>query len=188
MKLSASGLLSEEKFWDIIENTIENNISLDRQGELLEIALLQLTEDEILGYQYHFYKFSSQSYKECLWAVAYIVMGGCGDDGFDDFRRWLITRGKQLYCKALSNPDSLCDEFTKIPAGDIPSFEDAAYYPAKIFETKFGKDLHTEEDKYDYEAVLKIPEIEFTWNDNDEDSIRKICPNTFDKWWGNRRF
>lgn len=31
-------------------------------------------------------------------------------------------------------------------------------------------------------------DFEFEWEEDDEDSIRKVCPRTFDKWWGNDVF
>ena len=38
---------------------------------------------------------------------AYIIGGGCSDDGFWDFRSWLAVRGKRVYLVALRNPESL---------------------------------------------------------------------------------
>ena len=43
-----------------------------------------------------------------LWdAVSVIKEYGCSDDGFMDFRAWLIAQGKDIYMAALENPDSL---------------------------------------------------------------------------------
>ena len=36
-----------------------------------------------------------------LWGPAYIIGGGCSDDGFWDFRSWLVARGKRVYLVAL---------------------------------------------------------------------------------------
>ena len=30
--------------------------------------------------------------------------------------------------------------------------------------------------------------FDFEWDEDDEESIRKVCPRTFDKWWGNDVF
>ena len=32
-----------------------------------------------------------------LWAVAYIVHGGCSDDAFEYFRSWVISQGQQAF-------------------------------------------------------------------------------------------
>ena len=44
-----------------------------------------------------------------LWdAVSVIKEYGCSDDGFIDFRAWLIAQGKEVYMNALRDPD-VCD-------------------------------------------------------------------------------
>ena len=45
-----------------------------------------------------------------LWGAAYVINGGCSDDPFVDFRASLISRGRQVFERALSDPDSLADE------------------------------------------------------------------------------
>ena len=114
-------------------------------------------------------------------------MGGCSDDGFEYFRYWLITRGQEVFNSTMENVDSLCDEFDKLANGDIPEFEDIAYIPKHILEDKYGKDFYSEEENYDFEDVAR-PDIVLDWDEEDEDSMRKICPKTFDKWWDSDKF
>lgn len=46
-----------------------------------------------------------------LWdAVSVIKEYGCSDDGFIDFRAWLIAQGKEVYMNALRDPDTLADK------------------------------------------------------------------------------
>jgi hypothetical protein len=49
------------------------------------------------------------SYRWDLWAAGYLINGGCSDDGFDYFRGWLITQGRQIWEAAIADPDSLAD-------------------------------------------------------------------------------
>jgi hypothetical protein len=51
----------------------------------------------------------AQSYTAPLWAAAYILHGGCSDDGFEYFRGWLITQGRDVFEGALVDPDSLAE-------------------------------------------------------------------------------
>ena len=44
-----------------------------------------------------------------LWDAASIMMEWCSDDGFIDFRAWLIAQGREVYLAALKDPDSLAD-------------------------------------------------------------------------------
>ena len=179
MKKLALTLLTEERFWEIIENS--------NKGRDLEKELSKLSEDEIFGYRYWWIHFHRQSYNQALWAVAYVVLGGCSDDGFDYFRFWLLSRGKSVYMKAIQNADSLCDEFDNLTDDEYPEWEDLGYVPKEVFEKKFGKNFYEIEDTFDY-GEMSLPEITFEWDDEDEETIRKVCPKTFDKWWDNNRF
>ena len=48
-----------------------------------------------------------ESYTWDLWAAAYLINGGCSDDGFDYFRGWLIGQGEGAYRDALRDPETL---------------------------------------------------------------------------------
>jgi hypothetical protein len=36
-----------------------------------------------------------------------VIGGGCSDDGFLDFKGWLVSRGEKVFEAALAKPDSL---------------------------------------------------------------------------------
>ncbi|TXN37801.1 DUF4240 domain-containing protein [Flagellimonas hymeniacidonis] len=187
-KIIAEELMTENLFWTIISNSRKEGKDIDSQARSLKLELKKLSEQELFGFLYHYYKLSSKSYNGDLWLVPYILLGGCSDDWFDYFRDWLISRGKAVYYSALENPDSICDEFDLISEGDEPTFGGLGYVYREVFEEKFKKDFYKEEDKYDYGDALNRDEIEFKWSREDEESMRKICPKTFDKWWNNDRF
>lgn len=42
-------------------------------------------------------------------AAAYLVNGGCSDDGFDYFRGWLIARGREVFEDVLADPDAIAE-------------------------------------------------------------------------------
>ncbi|TYB52801.1 DUF4240 domain-containing protein, partial [Nonomuraea sp. PA05] len=44
-----------------------------------------------------------------LWGAAYLINGGCSDDGFEYFRCWLVGQGREVYEAALDDPDSLAE-------------------------------------------------------------------------------
>lgn len=170
--------MTEQHFWEIIE--------LSHKGKNLKPLLMKLSEDEIMGYNYWWLYFNNVSYRQDLWAVAYTVMGGCSDDGFDYFRFWLVARGKKVFFDSVENPDLLCNEFDNLPDEEYPLQEDLDYIQKEVFEEKFEKDFYQAEEHYEFD--INRPNIEFMWNEEDENSIRKIIPNTFDKWWNNNVF
>lgn len=180
MKKDASKLMTEEQFWNIIDNS--------DKGENLYELLKNFDKDQLYGYTYWWDYFNAISYKQDLWAVAYVVMGGCSDDSLDYFRFWLVAQGKEIFYKALEDADTLCDVFDELEEGDAPVREDFAYVVPDIMSEKYGEDsFYTEEANYD-NLCPKRPKINFEWEEDNEDSIRKVCPKTFDKWWNNDRF
>ena len=48
-----------------------------------------------------------RAYRQELWGAAYLINGGCSDDGFVYFLGWLIAQGRDVYQAALPDPDSL---------------------------------------------------------------------------------
>lgn len=44
-----------------------------------------------------------------LWAAAFVMNGGCSDDGFLYFRLWLVAQGREVFEEAVRNPDSLAN-------------------------------------------------------------------------------
>ena len=37
-----------------------------------------------------------------LWDAAYLINGGCSDDGFDYFRGWLVDQGRETFERCLA--------------------------------------------------------------------------------------
>jgi len=62
---------------------------------------------EIVAAQQVLWDLLAHSYQHPLWAAAYLINGGCSDDGFDYFRGWLLTQGRDVYTAAVASPDSL---------------------------------------------------------------------------------
>jgi hypothetical protein len=181
MKKIAKTLLSEERFWEIIE--------CSNKGVDLEKELEKLIEDELFGFRYWWEHYHALSYRQDLWAVAYVVLGGCSDDGFDYFRYWLISRGKSVFMETMENVDSLCDEFDKEDV-EYPEAELLSYVVCDVYENRFGTDFYDAMNDYDMGEMVDrtFLEMDFDWDEDNEESIRKICPKTFDKWWGNDKF
>lgn len=180
MEKRAQNSLTEERFWSLIEQS--------NKGENLREVLSLLNDEEIFGYRYWWDYFNAISYKQDLWAVAYVVMGGCSDDGFDYFRFWLVAQGKEVFENAMENADSLCDIFDEIEDGDYPEREDFDYFSIEIIDERHGDDAFYEMEEEYSDLRVKRPEIEFLWGEENEDSIQKVCPNTFKKWWNNDKF
>jgi hypothetical protein len=86
----------------------------------------------------------SRSYLMSLWAAAYLINSGCSDDGFDYFRGWLITQGRDVFEAAVADPDALADLAAVRAAasdGGVLECEDALYLAETAYETATGQEL-----------------------------------------------
>jgi hypothetical protein len=129
--------MNEAEFWRIIEMTkIASNGDGEKQAELLVEYLSQLSEGEILDFDYIHEKYMSQAYDSKLWDAAYIIES-CGDDSFSDFRAWLIGQGQAVYEAVIANPDDLAD-FVEIE--QATQVESLGYIAMNAYERKTGND------------------------------------------------
>lgn len=92
-------------FWKLIDSTRKSDP--EAHVESLVARLAKLGEPEILSFGHHWHTLHGQAYQWLLWGAAYILNGGCSDDGFTDFRSWLLLQGQTVYDAALKDPDSL---------------------------------------------------------------------------------
>ena len=106
--------LDESVFWQVVAESRSAHVfevdgSLDRQAAALSAALERLTPDHIAGFRDCFRDRLIEAFRWDLWGVAYLLGGGCSDDGFADFRNWLVSMGREVFDRALGQPDSLAD-------------------------------------------------------------------------------
>jgi hypothetical protein len=100
--------MDPRQFWQLIERSkVESEGDCDRQADALTVLLLKLPATAIVAFDRLFDQYVDQAYRNDLWAAVYIINGGCSDDGFEYFRRWLIGQGEAVYTAALRDPQSL---------------------------------------------------------------------------------
>ncbi len=103
--------MNSEQFWHILQTAYvpEDQGTLQDWFDSLRKELLQLPPEEIVEFGRHYDALVGAAYKTDLWGAAYVINGGCSDDGFHEFRSWLVGMGRDVYEKALADPDSLAD-------------------------------------------------------------------------------
>ncbi|WNG55275.1 DUF4240 domain-containing protein [Archangium gephyra] len=138
--------MNAEQFWKLIESSrsgfdpdrIDGN--MERQREELRRLLLQLPPEELLDFRNHFLERMATAYHWDLWGAAYLIAGGCSDDGFADFRSWLISMGRRVFEAAMSDAESLV-EAADAPGVEDVFFEEFQYVPAEVYEELTGQEL-----------------------------------------------
>ena len=102
--------MDHARFWQVIELACRSDPnSAEEWDRRLTEALIQLPANEIIEWNHIFDRLAKSANTTDLWAAAYLINGGASDDGFYYFRCWLIGMGRDIYGKAMADPDSLAD-------------------------------------------------------------------------------
>lgn len=167
--------MTETDFWALIESTRADDA--DTHAERLTARLAKRDPKEILAFGHLWERLRDDAYTWPLWGAAYLINGGCSDDGFTDFRSWLILQGEATYREALASPDSLanlqieddeasCECYiapdayqTATQAGEHDSFYAAlaaAYGPLKSRDVPAGEEWDFDDDE---EMEKRLPDL-----------------------------
>ena len=158
-----------DDFWEIIakgKDSEEPEIII--AGELKE-----LSPEEIISYQQHFDSLFDNAYKWNLWGAAYLIGGGCSDDGFMDFRYALISRGKDIYEAALKNPDSLAALGEEVEIDN----ELFGYVAQEVYEKLTGKEIPNTKSESNDDSMGE------EWDFDNEEENRKMLPELTRIFW-----
>ncbi|HEY5750625.1 MAG TPA: DUF4240 domain-containing protein [Chryseolinea sp.] len=174
-------MLNEEKFWQIVDKSLKSTKNQDDQEQFLISEIEKLTPQEMIGFRLRTDYLLYETYNSEMWCAGYIMNGGCSDDSFEYFRCWVISRGKDTYYKTKANPDYLVNEV--VDGGGFYDFESFWYVALQAFEKKTGKELYDYIDHKNFKTTEgHYPGFEFTWQEEDPASRRKICPNLYEKF------
>jgi hypothetical protein len=159
-----------DHFWKLIADSRrkaggDQASAVDHVAQLTTI-LRTLPPDELISFDTHLWERMAEAYRWDLWAVAYLMNGGCSDDGFDYFCGWLISRGRIAFEKALAEPES-AGKVGK--PGDDHECADLLEVGARVWEEKTGGDFYAG-------AVKRPARGEIRGEPFDEDNVTKLYP------------
>ena len=129
--------MDPDAFWDLIAGAKrECGQDMDASLQWLTERLTALGPQQAQDFHDILHGYKHLAYKYGLWTAATLMCEhGCSDDGFIDFRAWLIAQGKEVYLAALADPDSLADVE---PYGGC-QFESFSYVASKVLNTLTGR-------------------------------------------------
>lgn len=168
-------LMTDKVFWELISNSRKQG---GKQVEWLIVELSKKPVNEIIDFEIELANKLQQSYTSSLWGAAFVIMGGCSDDGFDYFRGWLIAQGEEVFTKAIKNPEFLADCLTDDYLEEdkfAPQLEEMlsvasdAYIYQKTGEFEYNDEISTEFwDELEARGHESMPaEIEIDWEEDD---------------------
>jgi hypothetical protein len=148
----------------------------ERQLDAIRSDLERLTADEIAGFQIWLHEQMQRANRWDLWGAAYVMCGGCSDDGFEYFRAWLIAQGRGVFERVLADPESLADLRVAEPEEEC-EFEALLYVSAEVYGQKTGRDL--------YEALPERVAVDGPRGEPfDEESVFELYPRLAARWGG----
>ena len=124
------------------------------------------------------------SYQYGLWTAASLMCeNGCSDDGFIDFRAWLIAQGREVYLAALADPDSLTD----VEAYGGCQFEELLYTGNETMKYLTGKDIYENTDPDAYKALVAELKKDITYGEGVDypyewDEVEEYLPRLCEKY------
>ena len=137
--------MNENEFWSVINQSYES--SKGKQGaqlSALATSLSNLSEKELIDFHELYRDQLDKAHHWDLWAAAYIINGGCSDDGFDYFKDWLISLGQDTFEAAFNDSQILSSLATPYET----DFEEFRYVVGEVFQEKFSKQIPFGEREY----------------------------------------
>ena len=159
-------------FWKIIADARSDARDDEAFLSRIDARLRSLAPEDLLEFEGQFNKILAESYAWRLWGAAYLMNGGCSDDGFEYFRAWLMAQGRQTYEKALEDPDTLA--LLVNPEGELEEF---MYLARQAYEAKTGEEMP---DTVFHGATR--PELGEGWDFEDATEMQKRYPKLFAKY------
>ena len=174
--------MDQAQFWDIIQRSLVA-LTVEEQIDFLSNELGKLSKEEILEFDFIFRQKHEEAYTWDIWAAAYTMQGGCSDDGFIEFRAWLVYRGKEVFEKTLKNSDSLA-ELGREKLEESEESEDFYFLTADAYEEIPGVEgLDVEEDPNFKPVEFKELPAGKDWDEENLDELRARNPEIFKLFW-----
>jgi len=156
--------MNTQQFWQLVEAARDQAPNPNDGEEVARRATSLLATrpaEEIVAAQQVLWNLMADSYTNPLWAAAYVVNGGCSDDGFDYFRGWLIAQGREVFERIVADPDALAEmPVVRASAADGIDLncEEMLTVVWNAHITATGKQLPDEA------FTIRYPDLDLAWN------------------------
>jgi hypothetical protein len=160
---------TNDELWHIVDSARNAGAPMNRL-DAIRARLATLPPNRIVAFERGLREAFAQSYTEELWGAAYLINGGCSDDGFEYFRGFLIVLGSARFREAVASPDSLADVDEIV--SETTELEETRYVAMDAYRSATGNEM-PELDLPPY------PTIDFTFDFEDEDEMRRRYPRLY---------
>ncbi len=163
--------MDKDAFWHLIEAARAGADDHYGRPDSLKQALSHRPASEVKQFAEIYRDRLDEAYRWDLWAAAYIINGGCSDDGFDYFCDWLISEGREVFERAIQDAESL----ESLPHLEEVELEEYRYVADEIYEAQTGGPMELRDRPFRREPAGS------PW---DEDAVQDVLPRLAKKYWG----
>ncbi|MDR1577485.1 MAG: DUF4240 domain-containing protein [Deltaproteobacteria bacterium] len=189
----SSSPMGARLFWSMIDVARAANGWLN-MAEPLKVALSHQEVADILAWKNIFDEYQRLADKFKVWAACSVVSGRFREDGFPSFRSWIIGQGKNIYLKALADPDSLADTELNMVENvytellDVPCdawLAKTGQTDSALFVKELEKQPLSPEVKEEILAEIRYAEdIDTEWNFDKEEVFQSKLPRIYATFCG----
>ena len=170
--------MTEPEFWAHVAAARPRRYDAEAHAEQLAARLAKLPEPDILDFARHWEAVLARAYRRDLWGAAYLINGGCSDDGFEYFCRWLALQGRAAFDAALADPDSLAevlDGETDVEAEVAPG-TDAWFLATGTAQDDAGYAAYERALLFRHPKGVAEPPLAPRWDFDDHAEVRRRLP------------
>jgi len=174
-ELPTVAAMGNDRFWQLIDQSgPSTGASVEDQTESLTTTLAGLPAPEIAAFDVALAAHQEELYSWDLWGAAYLLMGGCSDDCFTDFRSWVIAQGQDYFEAVRADPQALADGRLK-DAGQVGEAELLSYAAMDAYVQATGREIFTDYPSHPGLETATEPAGQ-EWDEDDQDALRARYP------------
>jgi hypothetical protein len=168
-----------DEFWEHVHKSKRKDP--EAHAERLTKRLAKLKPEEIIDFEHWWNTLTREAYHWDLWGAAYLINGGCSDDGFTDFRTWLILRGRDVFQAAVANPDTLADLKVEQDEADCECYPalNAWFEATATAQDDAGYRAWDAAYRAKYPKRAPLPDLGEGWDFDDDQEMKKRLPRLF---------
>ena len=147
--------MTQAEFWNFIESARLSGLEYRELRDHMKSMLESKSDSDLIDFSNIYHEFIDKLYSWKVWNAISLINGGMSDDGFFDFRDFLVSRGQKHYERVLNDPETLLDDLD--PENRYWSYVEVHFRSA-------GMDVYEERNDTDFPWTHK-------WADLTGDSI-----------------
>ncbi len=165
--------MNRQEFWTLVEEARTRAAGDDTVAARAAAIMATWPRERIVEAAQPLWDLMADSYRGDLWGAAYLINGGASDDGFDYFRGWLISQGREVFEHAVADPDSLAG----LPAVQAAAAEMEELENEDVLAITWNAHIEaTGEELPGGAFTIRYPKIVFGWDFDDNDATRANLP------------